>query len=71
MEADENAVRYIYAGGPPTQQQLNHAQSSALMIEGEMMNLVWVNQNDLRSLGVRFDIPEHCPECGRSNVVAE
>lgn len=60
-------VRYIHAGGHPSKAQLTHAQDSALFVEGEILNLVWVNQDDIRALGVRFDMPEECPECGRPN----
>ncbi len=66
-EAPLNKVRYIHAGGQPTHAQLLHAQGSALGLGGETLNLVWVNQGDIRRLGVRFDMPENCPECGRPN----
>lgn len=66
-EAPLDKVRFILAGGQPTHNQIQHAQGSALFVEGEMLNLVWVNQEDIRRLGVRFDMPENCPECGRPN----
>ncbi len=66
-ESPLGKVRFIHAGGPPTENQLSHAKGSALFVEGERLNLIWANQEDIRRLGVRFDMPEECPECGRPN----